>query len=66
MVFWKKKIKKKKKAKPIELPQELLITEKHAMHYDNDDFSKDLDIITNRLKNVDISEYRLLERDSDS
>ena len=56
--------KKKKKAKPIELPKDLIATNKINMHYDTDDFASDLDLITDRLKNVDISEYRVLKNDS--
>ncbi len=56
--------KKKKKAKPIELPKDLIATNKIKMHYDTDDFASDLDLITDRLKNVDISEYRVLKNDS--
>ena len=58
--------KKKKKAKPIELPKDLIATNKINMHYDMDDFASDLDLITDRLKNVDISEYRVLKNDSRS
>lgn len=56
--------KRKKKAKPLKLPRDLIATDKIKMHYDNDDFAADLDLITNPLKNVDISEYTLLEKDS--
>ena len=56
--------KKKKKAKPIELPKDLIATNKINMLYDTDDFASDLDLITDRLKNVDISEYRVLKNDS--
>lgn len=56
--------KKKKKAKPVELPKDLIATNKINMLYDTDDFVSDLDLITDRLKNVDISEYRVLKNDS--
>ena len=56
--------KKQKKAKPVELPKDLIATNKINMLYDTDDFASDLDLITDRLKNVDISEYRVLKNDS--
>ena len=56
--------KKKKKAKPVKLPKDLIATNKINMLYDTDDFASDLDLITDRLKNVDISEYRVLKNDS--
>ena len=56
--------KKKKKVKPVKLPKDLIATNKINMLYDTDDFASDLDLITDRLKNVDISEYRVLKNDS--